>query len=384
MFLFVLLQRLFGLVSLALLGTGAWLVGEWLSHRDDISWARDGRWLYVGLGLLAWSFLGRSVMALLLGRPGQGRRRLERTHGEAIVAEDGAEIRLTCWGPTDGPVLVLTHGWGLDSTIWRDARDELSDRFRLVAWDLPGLGRSSQPADGRYSIERLADDLRTVGDHLGVPVVLVGHSIGGMIVQTFCKLYPERMGKQVRGIDLENTTHTNPLRTMILSGLLEALRRPVSEPLMRLAIPLQPLVWLTSWQGYLSGATHLAMRIAGFGTRPTYGELNQVAQLATVNSPAVQAKGNLAMFHWDVTADLPKIAVPAMVMIGGRDLVTRPGAGELIAQSIPGARLARIPDAGHMGPVERSKIYNTAFDGFAGRLLSDPAADTVDAARAQA
>jgi pimeloyl-ACP methyl ester carboxylesterase len=373
MFPLVLLQRLFGLASLALFGTGVWLVVEWVSSRDDISWARDDRWLYVGLGLLAWSFLGRFVMAVLLGRPGRGRPRLERTHGETLLAQDGSEIRLWCWGPQGAPVLVLTHGWGLDSTIWRDARDELGDRYRLVAWDLPGLGRSSQPADGRYSIERLAGDLLTVVDHVGGPVVLVGHSIGGMIVQTFCTLHPERMGEQVRGIVLVNTTHTNPLRTMILSRLLEALRRPVIEPLMRLSKPLQPLVWLMSWQGYLSGSTHLAMRVAGFGTRPTYAQLNQVAQLATVNPPAVQAKGNLAMFHWDVTPDLPRIAVPTMVMVGGRDIVTRPQAGERIAQTIQGARLFRIPDAGHMGPVERSRVYNTAIDGFAGPLLSQDA-----------
>lgn len=374
MILLLLLQRLFGLVSLAALAGGVYLSSSWLAHRHDVldSWARDDRWLYVGLALMAWAFVGRLVLLPMLARRGEGRKRLQRSEGETIIAADGADIRIETCGPQGAPVLIFTHGWGMDSTIWRDAKDELAGAHRLVFWDLPGLGRSSQPADGKYSVERLAADLRTVLTHVGGPAVLVGHSIGGMTVQTFCKLYPELLGREVAGIVLENTTHTNPLRTMLFGRFLEAIRRPVIEPMMHLTIWLQPLSWLMNWHGYLSGSTHAAMRIGGFGSRPTRGQLDQVALLTTRNPPGVQAKGNLAMFHWDVTADLPKIAVPALVFVGGRDIITLPGAGERIAADIKGARLSRVARAGHMGPVELSESYNAEISRFSEEVFAAP------------
>jgi pimeloyl-ACP methyl ester carboxylesterase len=374
MMILILLQRLFGLVSLAGLAAGVYLTASWFAHRDDVvvTWARDDRWLYVGLALLAISFLGRFPALLLLGRGGGSGKRLARAERETIKGPDGSEISIETCGPQDAPVLVFTHGWGMDNTIWREAKDELSGRFRLVMWDLPGLGKSSQPADGKYAIERFAGDLRAVLAHAGDRAVLVGHSIGGMTVQTFCKLYPETLGREVAGIVLENTSHTNPLKTMILGGLFEALRKPLIEPLMHLTIWLQPIPWLMNWQGYLSGSTHVAMRIGGFGTQPTRGQLDQVSLLTTRNPPGVQAKGNLAMFHWSVTDDLGRIAVPALVFAGGRDIVTLPGAGETIAGAIAGARLSPVPHAGHMGPVELSATYNAEIAAFADEAFSRP------------
>src|SRR4051812_37708413 len=95
----------------------------------------------------------------------------------------------------------------------------------------------------------------------------------------------------VAGVVLLHTTHTNPLKTMILSGLLQALQRPVLEPGMKLAIALQPLAWMLNWQSYLSGSAHLAQRL-GYGKFVTRSQLEHTTLLATRNSPAVLARGN--------------------------------------------------------------------------------------------
>ncbi len=102
---------------------------------------------------------------------------------------------------------------------------------------------------------------------------------------------------------LVNTTYTNPLRTMALGGLAQALRRPLLEPMLRLTIWLQPLAWLSAWQSYLSGAAHLANR-TGFSQHVTRSQLEHTTLLATRNPPAASARGNLAMFGWDADGAL--------------------------------------------------------------------------------
>src|SRR5690606_25155484 len=114
--------------------------------------------------------------------------------------------------------------------------------------------------------------------------------------------------------------------------MFQALQKPVIEPMMWLDMWLSPLVWLLNWQSYLSGSTQLAFRLAGFGARPPRAQLNQAALLATRNSPKIQAKGNMAMFRWEVTGDLPRLRLPTLVFTGGRDVVTLPQAGEAIVR----------------------------------------------------
>jgi pimeloyl-ACP methyl ester carboxylesterase len=382
-----LLQRLFALLSLALLAVGAYLVWSWYDLRDvleplpsDVFDTQDWR-LWTGGALIAWSFLGRLPISLLLGRRGDDADRLKREPGLQVETPDGATLHVEIEGPQEAPVLVFVHGWGMDAGIWWEARRMLSQRFEVVVYDLAGLGRSTQPRDGRYSLERFADDLMAVVSRAGPrKVILIGHSIGGMTVLTFCRRHPEMLGRQVAGIVLENTTHIDPTRTTILGKALHAMK-PLLGPLMRLDVWLQPLVWMMNWQSYLSGSTHIALRIGGFGTTPTKAQLEQMALCVTRNPPAVQAKGNLAMMRWDVTDDLPKMRIPALVFIGGRDLVTRPSAGETIAARVPEARPQRMARAGHMGPLEFAHDYNTAIAAFADDVFLQGAqsADTIRA-----
>ena len=213
-----LLQRILALLSLSILAAAGYFLWTWW---DAHEFARDGlfdadareNWrLYLGAGLLAWSILGAAPVRFLLGRSSGEGGRLRRGQGAHAEASDGSRIYVESDGPADAPVLVFTHGWGMDSTTWIDARRHLGQRFRLIVWDLPGLGRSKGPKDGRYSLDRFSDALATVIDLAGRrQVILVGHSIGGMIIQTLARNQPGRMGTQVVGVVLENTTFTDPL-----------------------------------------------------------------------------------------------------------------------------------------------------------------------------
>ena len=373
-----LLRRFFGLISLAVLAISVYLVWTGYQRADagdpglDPALAGEGdeTRLWIGWGLLTLSFLGRFLWPLLLAKGGGKAPPIERGEAQDLVGADGSKLRVETFGSKDSPVLVLTHGWGLDSTVWRYARAHLAGRFRLIVWDLPGLGKSKLPEDRRIQLERFAEDLRTViGVAEGKPVVLVGHSIGGMTVQTLAGLRPELMGEQVKGLVLLNTTHLRPIRTTAVSGLVQALW-PIVAVLMKLQIALSPVFHLMKWQSYLSGSVHIAARIAGFGRHVTREQLEHTALLMTKASPAVEAKGDFAMMDWDVTRKLPEIRVPTLVVVGDRDLITRPDAGETIAKAIPGARLQRMEGCGHMGFYEYSDVYDAAIANFASEVLA--------------
>lgn len=382
MILFALLQRLFALGSIALFVLGGWLAWSWYEAERQaealgLADPSETRLWWAG-ALLLFGVLGRTPMLFLLGRGGKRAEARRAARSFTVDGADGARLHVEHEGAEEGPVLVFTHGWGLSARMWAEARRDLGDRYGLVFWDLPGSGRSGRPPAG-YSIEGFAEDLHAVVDSLPPhrPVVLVGHSIGGMTTLTLCARRPELLNRRVIAIALMNTTHTNPLTTMALAGLFTRLQ-PLVEVACRLEPLVSPLTWVMNWQAYLSGATHLAARLVGFGARPTREQLDRIALLPTKTSPAVQARGNLAMIHWSVTDRLPRIDVPALVFAGGRDLITRDHAGEHIAAVLPQARLVRVEDAGHMGPVERADFYDeqlTDFVGFVELLRSRAAGD---------
>ena len=175
-----------------------------------------------------------------------------------IRRPDGSELRVECYGPADAPPIIWTHGWGANSEEWFYQKRYLTERFRLIVWDEPGLGLSKKPDNNDYRLENLASDLEAVLDFAGDrPAILVGHSIGGMITLTFCKLFPEKLGTRVAGLVLAHTSYTNPVRTTSMAGLYTALEKPVVIPLLYLTIALWPLAWLMNWMSYFNGSAAL-------------------------------------------------------------------------------------------------------------------------------
>lgn len=234
-------------MSLIILALGAyllwsWYQGELVRYPDGvIIRVREDWQLLLGLGLLGWSFIGRSPVLWLLARADTDPTRAERGVGEHLRSADGASLYVEAVGPTDAPTVILVHGWSMDSTIWFYAKRALGKRFRVIVWDHRGLGKSKVESTGAVQLSNMAQDLRTVMSYAGDrPAVLVGHSIGGMTIQTLLRDHPEAFQRHVAGVVLLNTTHTNPLNTIILSGLLKALRYPVIEPMLWLQIWLEP------------------------------------------------------------------------------------------------------------------------------------------------
>ena len=160
-----------------------------------------------GVLLLLMSFGGRHVIqyAFPVGQDEPNPMRSGTV--QSIAGAAGSKLHVEFYGPVDAPTLVLTHGWGMNSTEWYYAKRDFGPNFRIIVWDLPGLGESSRPDDGDFALETLARDLRSVVNLAkGKPVILVGHSIGGMINLTFCRLFPELLGHEIAGIVQVDTT----------------------------------------------------------------------------------------------------------------------------------------------------------------------------------
>ena len=382
----LLIVRFFlSLFSWALVGVAAYLLWAW--YQGDYVANSEGVWLHVreswrlwtGLGVSVWSLGGGSLLLRpFLAKPDREPLNPHRGDGEIIDGANGAKLYVETSGPQDGPCLILTHGWGLDSTIWAYARRDLSKTFRLVLWDLPGMGKSRAGPDGVH-LSCFAEDLARVIDYSGARrVVLVGHSIGGMTTQTLARdrrdLFeaPEAFENQVAGVVLVNTTDHNPLDTMIFSKLALALR-PVIEVMMRVTTWLEPLAMLSAWQGYLNGSAHIANRL-GFGPHVTHSQLNHTAYLSSRNSQRAQALGNLSMFRWDATGAFAGLDTPVLVLGGKLDILTKPEASRAIAASARKGQLHLVDDANHMGFVECAAVYNQAIARFAAQALVPQAA----------
>ena len=138
-------------------------------------------------------------------------------HGEPITIErpDGSRLYVEVHGESNLPTLIFTHGWSMDNTGWHYAKEQLNKQFRVV-WDLPGLGKSTVAASRDQSLEKMANDLEAVIERTcqGRSVCLIGHSIGGMVIQVYARIYAETLDAKVNGIVLVNTTYKNPLTTI--------------------------------------------------------------------------------------------------------------------------------------------------------------------------
>jgi pimeloyl-ACP methyl ester carboxylesterase len=280
--------------------------------------------------------------------------------GEAhrLTRPDGSVLQVEMYGPKDGPPIVLTHGWGVDSTEWTYLKRQLSDRYRLIVWDLPGLGLSRRPSNNDYSLENLARDLDAVlGLADGRPAVLVGHSIGGMATLTFARLFPEALGSRVAGLVLVHTTYTNPVRTAKGAAVYTALENPVIIPLLYLTIGLAPIVWLMNWMRYFNGSAHVSTIRSGFAGTQTWEQVDFMARFQPIAWPGVIARGMLGMLKYDATDTLRTISVPTLVIPGDRDPVCPPEAGEKIARDVPDAQLERLVPAKHSGLFERNEDF---------------------------
>ena len=337
-----------------------------LTENDRVDNRGGIYYLAWGLGLTLVSIGGIVPILPFLGRPPLFEPKSFTGMQELKVSRpDGSLLHIEHCGPENGLTLIFTHGWSLDRSDWYFAQKALSTKYHLVFWDLAGLGKSTSPRNHDHSLEKMAADLEAVmGAVTPGPVVLIGHSIGGMIQQVFCRLYPQHLEDRVLGLVLVHTTYMNPVKTAYGSVILSALQKPVIEPLNYLMIWLSPLAWISNWQSYWNGSLHLTSRLTSFAGQQTWGQIDHSSRLAAKASPAVVARGNQAMLRFDERATLPHIHRPVLVVSGANDRLTMAEASHTIAKLLPDAREITLTPAGHLGHWEQHEQFEAALTDF--------------------
>lgn len=296
---------------------------------------------------------------------------LETDRGSLVVADDGVLLAVREVGPSDAPLtVVFVHGYCLRMDSWHFQRRQLHRRWganvRMVFYDQRGHGRSGTPSVESCTIDQLGRDLDAVLRAVAPtgPVVLVGHSMGGMTILSLARQNPELFGTQVIGVGLVSTAAAGLNKT----GLSRNLRNPVIDAF-RYAVRTSPDV-VQLGRGAARAIISPILRAASYGTdvspsltRFSEGMLNDTSVTTIVNFL------NSLELH-DESAVLPVIGdLPALVVCGDADMVTPFAQSQVLADALPNSELVRVVSGGHLVPLEFPIRVTDAIDRLVTRAL---------------
>ena len=107
------------------------------------------------------------------------------------TSADGTAINYYEHGQ-EGPVLVFVHGWSCDASYWREQVEYFKEKYHMVLIDLAGHGRSGSEREN-YTMEAFGQDVKAVVESIGAEkVVLIGHSMGALVIAEAARLMPEK------------------------------------------------------------------------------------------------------------------------------------------------------------------------------------------------
>ncbi|RLK54685.1 alpha/beta fold hydrolase [Actinokineospora cianjurensis] len=269
-----------------------------------------------------------------------------------VSASDGVELNVVVSG--EGPVtVVLIHGWTMDHASWDLVVAGLTG-VRVVRFDLRGHGASGSAPQGTATIARVADDLAEVIAATAPtgPLVLGGHSLGGMTLMALAERHPDLVTSRVAGVAFVATTSGGLSRLTL--GLPRWVAAPVlfAEKLVNLRIARFRRPRL---MGSRTGYARPGVRWLVFGKRPAPEHIAATAAQVGRCNPANMVEFRNALNEHERLHALPVYrGVPAVVMAGGRDRLCTVADARVIAGALPDAHLLIYPGAGHMLNYERS------------------------------
>ncbi|MFB7558546.1 bifunctional 3-oxoadipate enol-lactonase/4-carboxymuconolactone decarboxylase PcaDC [Streptomyces brevispora] len=229
-------------------------------------------------------------------------------------------------GPKDAPVLILSPSLGTTWHMWDRQISALIQNWRVFRFDLPGHGGA--PAHPATAVGDLTDRLLATLDGLGVQRFgYAGCSIGGAIGADLALRHPHRVASLALVASSARFGSADEFRQR---GVM--VRTNGLEPMARTA----PERWFTP----------------GFAAaQPTIVEW--AVQMVRTTDPGCYIAACEALAAFDIRTELGRIGVPTLVLVGAEDQVTGPGDARTLVAGIPDARLALVPGASHLAPVEQ-------------------------------
>jgi 3-oxoadipate enol-lactonase len=261
-------------------------------------------------------------------------------------SHDGIRLHYEVLGRSSSPAVLMIQGLGADKHGWDMQRYALALRYRVIALDNRGAGRSDKPF-GHYTLEQMAADAIAVLDDVGVEQAhVVGASMGGAITQIIGLRYPDR----VLSLTLACTACRNhPWRRELLNGWADA----AGERGMG-AMAKEAARWVIGPRSF--------RRLL-----PTFGWLGPLAMGRTSHAFVAQVRAILDVDE-TVADQLADVHAPTLVLVGNQDILTPRGDSEEIAERMPNAELVVISGAAHGFMVEHASTFNKVLFEFLGRV----------------
>jgi pimeloyl-ACP methyl ester carboxylesterase len=247
---------------------------------------------------------------------------------ERLMLGARGQLRLLDRNPTASETVLLVHGYGASSASYAPVMDALAARFRVLAIDLPGFGKSDR-LEGDYSPEALADVLAEVLSKKGVTRAhVVGHSWGSSVVLAFARRHPERLG-----------------RLVVISGWMYD---DQLIPFMRWArVPgVGEALYATFYSQGIGERLYLNFVDPSLVTQRVVDEVQKQMSLdGAVAAALAAARG---MRFAETESEYRTIQHPTLLLWGREDRVARLPFGERLARELPHARLVVLPRCGHI------------------------------------
>lgn len=309
-------------------------------------------------------------------------RRLDPAIGEPLGAIRGHPRHLrgprasrlyTEWFPGSGAgTIVFTHGWCLTEAVWHyQKRDLAGGDHGLVTWDLPGHGHSSSVGSGNLSLSVAADALgRVVDEYADGGVILVGHSLGGVITLSY--LARPEAASAVRGAVLVSTPMMHVARSIAGRWPGAVFEARVLGRIMESVVGSEltdRFLKRDLGEAELHRLSYLVVRL-GFGKNPSPSHVRFIRDAIASVSPRARADTYRLMAGYDATKDLPKIKTPTLVVIGGRDRLVNPEESIQLGKRLPRAQTLRLPEEGHATFLTAHERFTAELRKFAARRLA--------------
>jgi pimeloyl-ACP methyl ester carboxylesterase len=272
-------------------------------------------------------------------------------------------------GTGQRPTLVFVHGFCLDMGTFHFQRRDLTraGEYRMVFYDQPGHGRSAKIHEGEYTLDMLGRTLLTVLNETVPtgPVVLIGHSMGGMAIMALAEEHPEVFGDRIVGVVFISTS----------AGRLDEVNFGMPAVLSRFSRQLIPLISSTgrAGAGVIDAARRASSDLAwlltrryGFGTnRPNPTLVSYVERMNGRTSTDVVARYVRAL---NTHARYPALAAlrdtKVLAICGDQDQLTPLSHSEEIFRVLPKAKLVVVPQGGHVALMEYPELVGDAITTF--------------------
>jgi pimeloyl-ACP methyl ester carboxylesterase len=282
-----------------------------------------------------------------------------------VVTDDGVRLHVEVEDAESALTVVFAHGFTARLAEWELQRAALRGRARLVLWDQRGHGRSAATPLHDATIDRTGRDLGQVLDATTPtgPVVLAGHSMGGMSIMALARQRPELFGPRVVGVFLLATSAGGLVETGILGWLVKAVRKLGLLPLYLRGLQLvAPLLERFRWRG--SPLARWVTRRLLFGRDDADpAHVRMVQDLLEETPYPVTAAFYATFLDHDETASLDVLRrVPVTVVAAAHDRLTPVAHGRRMAEEIgESAELVVVPGAGHSVNLTRTAVVDRAL-----------------------